>query len=260
MKRKVKISRCLVYFINRSRAAEFSWKFVFSPRNYEERGETGKWKLTICLLRSIFPFYRGSSNFSSFFFSLFLNCYHRLETCPRSVETLLRYDILPSTFLFIREENISWAIVGGSSRKITFSRVKLPLISRCVINFTRTNASREIPRRRGASCDVSERNGARSSSTTVLFSLAQVVYSRDKPETGRYVRSIHPTESRPCRAPRENLVVGKPLANLVREKWRTYTRGEGEGRMVEGVIFERRVYRRISFHFHEKKSVVAKVI
>lgn len=213
MKRKVKISRCLVYFINRSRAAEFSWKFVFSPRNYEERGETGKWKLTICLLRSIFPFYRGSSNFSSFFFSLFLNCYHRLETCPRSVETLLRYDILPSTFLFIREENISWAIVGGSSRKITFSRVKLPLI--CVINFTRTNASREIPRRRGASCDVSERNGARSSSTTVLFSLAQVVYSRDKPETGRYVRSIHPTTDRVSSVSRAS-----------RKSWRWQTVGE----------------------------------
>lgn len=94
---------------------------------------------------------------------------------------------------------------------------------------------------------VSERNGARSSSTSVLFSLAQVVYSRDKPETGRYVRSIH--RPSPCRAPRENLGVGKPLANLVEkwkenEKWRTYARGEG--RMVEGVIFERRVYRRIS--------------
>lgn len=127
----------------------------------------------------------------------------------------LRYDILPSTFLFIREENISWAIVGGSSRKITFSRVKLPLISRCVINFTRTNASREIPRRRGASCDVSERNGARSSSTTVLFSLAQVVYSRDKPETGRYVRSIHPTTDRVSSVSRAS-----------RKSWRWQTVGE----------------------------------
>lgn len=87
-----------------------------------------------------------------------------------------------------------------------------------------------------------------SSSTSVLFSLAQVVYSRDKLETGRYIRSIHPTESSPAsrvaRSPRESRraenLGGKPLANFVGEKWRTDTR-EGKG-----VIFERRVYRRIS--------------
>lgn len=79
------------------------------------------------------------------------------------------------------------------------------------------------------------------SSTSVLFSLAQVVYSRDKLETGRYIRSIHRALS-----PRENRAGGESWQTVGGEfRWWKMEDQCGRG----GVIFERRVYRRGSPEF-----------
>lgn len=107
------------------------------------------------------------------------------------------------------------------SRKITFSRGETS------INFAVLLISRGRTPREKFQDSVARRLRAEwseSSSTSVLFSLAQVVYSRDKLETGRYIRSIHPTESSPAfrvaRSPRESRAGGKSWRQTVGEfRW-----------------------------------------